>query len=245
MDRFCIARRGFITPWSIALNQLVAGIAACTLEGPLLENHYMERFYGGDEEAMDELHAMFYRRLVRRAAARLPTRLPARQQLAEDLVGEVFAKVVRTRSRPASRWQASKGDVGKWLSGILYKQIASHLRRKRGKERVTSDVTGRDNSGRTRCLEMQLVAVQENAEEQFAARQARDQVEQAMGELPEESRQLLRLRYWFDQPYREIGRQMGVSVPTVSRRVHAAHETLRRKLGAARFERRHFPELFA
>ena len=194
------------------------------------ENRFMERFYAGDAEAFENLHALFYRRLVRRAASRLPSRLPARQELAEDLVGEVFAKVLRTRQRPLTRWEASKGPVRKWLASILHKQIISFMRAKRGKERATTDVSARDESGAPLYLEMQVASQQADAEQTFFERLRRREITAAIRTLPDQTQAVLHLKYWCDEPYREIGRRMGVSVPTISRRVQQAQDQLRQML---------------
>jgi RNA polymerase sigma-70 factor (ECF subfamily) len=229
---------------AIALNKTPV-IAAAMRDVNQIKTHCLERFYDGDADAFDELYAAYFARLVRRALSQLPARLPARQELAEDLASEVFAKVVRTRNRPASRWQASKGCVGKWLVGILNKQIISFLRAKRGKERVTTDVSARDAFGAPLYMELQLASLDGDAEQIFSARQSRAEVAMAIESLSKESREVLRLKYWLDEPYREISRKMGMSVPTVSRRVQYAQETLREMLGDETLALGDMPEMFA
>jgi RNA polymerase sigma factor (sigma-70 family) len=52
--------------------------------------------------------------------------------------------------------------------------------------------------------------------------------------LPERQRLILFLRYYADLDYREIARILEVKTGTVSASLHAAHATLRRKLGEVR-----------
>lgn len=208
------------------------------------EDRFMASFYAGDAHAFESLHEIFYRRLVRRAANRLPSRLPARQELAEDLVGEVFAKVLRTRDRPGTRWEASKGPVRRWLASILHKQIVSFMRAKRGKERVTTDVSARDATGSPIYLEMQVPTQQPDAEQTFFERLHRREISQAIRSLPDQTQAVLHLKYWCDEPYREIGRRMGVSVPTISRRVQQAQDRLREILEHEPLDFSDIPEMF-
>ena len=65
----------------------------------------------------------------------------------------------------------------------------------------------------------------------FRASLARDAVGRALSALSDELRIVVIMRFWGDMPLAEIAERLGIPVGTVKSRLHAAMQTLRRRIG--------------
>ena len=72
--------------------------------------------------------------------------------------------------------------------------------------------------------------VQVSVEEQLAARQAVDLIDEALNELPQKCRQAFVLHRYRGQPYAEIAQQLGVSTSMVEKYIIQALKHFRNKL---------------
>lgn len=193
----------------------------------------LERFYEGDDDAFETLAARLQPRLVNMALSQLPRHLPARWELAEDLAADALIKVLRTRNRPRTRWQAGRGAVDSWMMRIIRNLMISRLRTKKGKESLGTDLEARDPQGRVQRFGSQLRDHRLDAEQaEREAEDLRQRMLEAIQYLPEELQQILLMK--FDgMSHQEIGDLVGTSKSGVTRRIQAAQRTLQQRLTAA------------
>jgi RNA polymerase sigma factor (sigma-70 family) len=186
----------------------------------------MNRYYQGKDDALGEIHGRHQLRLQCFALKRLPTHLAARRELAEDLVSNTFKLVVATRKSGKARWSESKGLVRVWLTGILKNQIVSFLRVRKGKEVLGVDRLQVDEEGRELRFEETIADREPAVEARLSLAEEILLLQQFIASLPDEHQGMLVLKYQANLSHGEIGKVFGVSVPTVSRRLHESRRRL-------------------
>lgn len=200
------------------------------LPGFATDEWLMDSYYQGQDDALGELHGRHCERLQIHAYRRLPPHLASRRELAEDLVSGTFSLVVSTRLHGRGRWSASKGLVRVWLAGIVRNQVISFLRVRKGKEIVAVDRLQIDEEGRETRFEETLTDHRLSAEQQYVHTEDLIRLDAVLAELPEEHQRMVVMKYQEDCSHAEIGEAYGVSVPTVSRRLHESRRRLQRCL---------------
>ena len=177
------------------------------------------RIAAGDQDAL----AAFYDRWARSVFG-LVTGLVRDGDEAEDVVEDCFWQVWRQ----ASRFDASRGDVSRWLLTIARSRSLDRLRarRRRGEEPLTQtlmeDVDGRraeDGEDPARSAELS---------------ERRVRVVNALRELPAEQRQVVELAYFGGLSQTEIAHRTGSALGTVKTRARLALEKLRSSLSMLR-----------
>jgi RNA polymerase sigma-70 factor (ECF subfamily) len=141
-------------------------------------------------------------------AYRLAGYLLADSAEAQDAVQEASVRAWRgwPRLRERDRFHA-------WFSQILVNVCRTRLRQR--SRRRTVDVDEMDLEGG----------------DPFKASLARDAVGRALSALSDELRIVVIMRFWGDMPLAEIAERLGIPVGTVKSRLHAAMQTLRRRIG--------------
>lgn len=188
----------------------------------------LESFYFGEENALSLLADRLWRPLTQFALSRLPSKEVGRYQLAEDLVQETIIKVAQTKHRPQTRWQNGKSSVFTWMGAILKNIIHSHLRTKKNRIRVTSDLTSSSESEADHSIEQNIVDHRFPQKTQFF-----EEVNwlRALSQLPEELNQCVKLQLE-GKSHREIASELGLSRSTVTYRIKNATHRLRGILAA-------------
>ena len=121
--------------------------------------------------------------------------------LAEDLTQETFERFFR--SLPTYR------HTGK-LANYLY-VIAGNLCRDAAKKKQ----------------ELPMEEIREDAEDPFECVNCRMNIQQALGQLPDELREVVILRYFQNLKQREIAGILGIGIPLVKYRMNQAKKKLR------------------
>jgi RNA polymerase sigma factor (sigma-70 family) len=155
-------------------------------------------------------------------------RVPGRRQLdhlADDIVQEVWRRVLRTRGG-RSRFDPRRGPVLPWLRAILEREIANAYRDLPPLpwNCAQLDASRKDACGATgdgELLDPFQLAARSDAARQLA---------QEMSELPEDEREVLRLKFWEQLSQTEIACRLGVSSVWVCRRLRRACLRLRHRL---------------
>ena len=132
--------------------------------------------------------------------------------LSEDLLADTFEKVLRSR-RPLPLVTSEKA----WLYTIALNCVRDKARRA-GVERVALE---------------RIVAEHEPREESAVLDTIgdRDEIQQALGDLSEEEREAIALRFGADLSVPEIARALGVALTTAEGRVYRGLRRLRALLG--------------
>ncbi|MGK3110576.1 RNA polymerase sigma factor [Streptomyces sp. WAC05858] len=155
----------------------------------------VDRARGGDREAFADLYVRYrlqiYTYLLRRTHNR---------ELSEDLTGDVF---VRALDRIGTfTWHGR--DVGAWLATIARNLLLDHYKSSRCRREIpTGDMYDRD---------LNVADIGEQVTEYLARAELIAELHNALAELSPDQRECLRLRYWHDLPFDEIGRRMDRSV---------------------------------
>lgn len=180
---------------------------------------WVQRAQRGEREAFEALLGHFQDRVWRRALYRLGDR-----DEAEEVVQEVFIlcfrKIAQFRGE-ASFWS--------WLARIVDNQV--HNRR---------DWLRRRGKGKTFSIHTMLKREDEedtaydppdpgpDPRRLASGREAVDALEQAMGQLSEDHREILLLRFADDMPYEAIAEALEISTGTVKSRINRARSELRK-----------------
>jgi RNA polymerase sigma-70 factor (ECF subfamily) len=165
----------------------------------------------GDERAFEVLYDRHGR-----VAWSLAFRLLGEREAAEDLVQEAFLAIWNG----ATGYSIAKGSVRTWLLSIVHHRAVDRLRQGAAVRR------------RQEALE-QVAAVSADAPD--AADEALSRVEAtrvnaALGDVPEDQLQVLRLAYYGGYTHHEIAEMLAMPLGTVKSRMRLGLERVRRNL---------------
>ncbi len=139
------------------------------------------------------------------AAFSLAYRMCGRRSLAEDVAQEALLAVWRS----GGRYDRTRGSVRTWTLGIVHNRAVDALRRSSVHERRRSDDDG---------IEETLQAPEET-DTQAIANTASREIRGALGELPEEQRQVIELAYFGGFTHTEIASMLDTPIGTVKGRM--------------------------
>lgn len=163
-----------------------------------------ERFVAGDETALKEifdLHGSLVLNICRRTVG----------SEAEDVVQQVFVAAWKGRAS----FDAGKGSLAGWLTGIAKFKTIDHLRAKarrpQSAHREVED-TAATSADVGRVADRMLLT-------------------HALGQLPEERRRVVALAFFEDLTHQEISEHLAMPLGTVKSHVRRGLEALRHSLG--------------
>ncbi len=170
----------------------------------------IEQLARGAPEAFEVLYDRYSR-----LAYTVAVRVLSDEAAAEDVVQEAFLSVWRR----SMTYRPERGSLRAWICTIVRNRAIDRLR---------------GESGRTR-LELSLDDQREepglsDTWREVAAELSREQIREALGDLPAEQRQTIELAYWSGLSHTEIGRTMRVPLGTVKGRARLALSKLRQAL---------------
>ncbi|MBO5686115.1 MAG: sigma-70 family RNA polymerase sigma factor [Alistipes sp.] len=174
-----------------------------------LLGHYL----AGDSSAISQLIERHSRRV--RDYIRMMVK---DRDLAEDLFQETFVKVVRVID------EGRYVDSGKFLSWVLriaHNQVIDHFRAQKQDKSISESDAGYDVLGTLRFAE-------HTVEDQLIAEQIAADVRNLIELLPDEQREVVKMRYYANLSFKEIAEQTGVSINTALGRMRYALINLRR-----------------
>lgn len=140
------------------------------------------------------------------------------RDLAEDIFQETFIKAVRVID------EGRYVDSGKFLSWVLriaHNQVIDHFRSQKQDKSVSESDAGYDVLGTLRFAEPTV-------EDRIVSEQIAEEVRGLVDLLPEEQREVVRMRYYANLSFKEIAEQTGVSINTALGRMRYALINLRR-----------------
>lgn len=179
------------------------------LSDRVLLGHYL----AGDSSAISQLIERHSRRV------RDYIRMMVKDcDLAEDIFQETFIKAVRVID------EGRYVDSGKFLSWVLriaHNQVIDHFRSQKQDKSVSESDAGYDVLGTLRFAEPTV-------EDRIVGEQIAEEVRGLVDLLPEEQREVVRMRYYANLSFKEIAEQTGVSINTALGRMRYALINLRR-----------------
>lgn len=171
---------------------------------PAVPSTLEERFVAGDEAALKEifdLHGSLVLNICRRTVG----------TDAEDIVQQVFVAAWKGRAS----FDAEKGSLPGWLTGIAKFKAVDHLRA-RGRRPQSADREVEDSASQSadvgRVADRMLLT-------------------HALAKLPEERRRVVALAFFEDFTHQEISEHLAMPLGTVKSHVRRGLEALRNTLG--------------
>lgn len=177
------------------------------------DRELLRRLGAGDEEA--------FRGLFRRygpSAVALARRIARQPFLAEEIVQEAFLAVWRN----PHGYEEGRGSVRTWLMGMVHHRAVDAVRREEAQRRRAEEVAGAS-----------IEEVEDPAEqviEEVDLPQERRAVRAALGELPEEQRQVIELMYFGGLSQSTIAERLSLPLGTVKSRTLLGMRRLRTAL---------------
>ncbi|WP_294598387.1 sigma-70 family RNA polymerase sigma factor [uncultured Rikenella sp.] len=177
------------------------------------EQRLLRSFIDGDESAIDTLIDGYRQKVYNYILMLVKDR-----QTADDLCQETFIKVIG--SLRGGKY-AENGKFISWVLRIAHNQVIDFFRGGRKPTHVTNEDAGYD-----------VLNNKELADPTVEDRMIRDQMEEdvrkLIDRLPEEQREVVVLRHYFDLSFKEIAQQTGVSINTALGRMRYALINLRK-----------------
>lgn len=192
--------------------------------------HLLQEARTGDASTLGRLLESYRRYLALLARMQIGQRLQGKAD-ASDLVQETFLEAHRNFGRFRG---TSEAQFVSWLRQILVAKLADLLRRYLGTqgrdvrlERDLEDAVDRSSA----LLGCGLVAPQASPSQQAAQREQAVLLADALGELPDDYREVLVLRHLEGLTFPEVARRMGRSLDSVEKLWMRALARLRQILG--------------
>jgi RNA polymerase sigma-70 factor (ECF subfamily) len=186
----------------------------------------------GDGVALGQLLEMYRGYLALLARLQIGRRLQGKAD-ASDLVQETF---LQAHQNFAQFRGASEGDLMQWLRQILASRLEKLVRRYEGTQRrdvrLERQLEGElDDS--SRILDRGLIAPHSTPSQQAARREQAVLLADALGNLPEDYREVIVLRHLEGLKFPEVAARMGRTVDSVEKLWTRALGRLRQTLGGA------------
>ena len=182
-----------------------------TLSDRVLLNNYLL----GDRSAISELIERHSRRV--RSYIGMMVKDDA---VADDIFQETFIKAVKVID------EGGYTDSGKFLSWILriaHNRVLDHFRREKSNRQLNEKEAGYDVLGTIRLAE-------NTVEDDIVHNELMETVRRLVEQLPDDQREVVRLRYYSKLSFQEIAEQTEVSINTALGRMRYALINLRRMI---------------
>lgn len=186
------------------------------MKGTMLSEHaLLELYQQGNREAISQLLERHSRRL--RDYMRM---LVKDNDVADDLMQEVLIKVVKVIDE--GRY-TDKGRFLPWLLRIAHNRVLDHFRAQKQVKSVSESSAGFDVLGNMNLAEPSI-------EDTLISEQQAAEVRMLIEMLPEEQREVVRMRYYEGLSFKEIADQTGVSINTALGRMRYALINMRQMI---------------
>ena len=182
-----------------------------TLSDRVLLNNYLL----GDRSAISELIERHSRRVRNYIGIMVKD-----DAVADDIFQETFIKAVKVID------EGGYTDSGKFLSWVLriaHNRVLDHFRREKSSRQINEKEAGYDVLGTLRFAE-------NTVEDNIVHDELMETVRRLVEELPEDQREVVRLRYYSKLSFQEIAEQTDVSINTALGRMRYALINLRRMI---------------
>ncbi len=179
----------------------------------LNDSALIRQYQSGDRNAISQLIERHSRRV--RNYIRM---LVKDHDLTEDIFQETFIKAVRVID------EGRYCDNGKFLSWVLriaHNLVIDYLRNRRQNKSVTESDAGYDVLGTLKFADRTI-------EDELVSEQIERDIRSLVESLPEEQREVVRMRYFAGLSFKEIAEQTGVSINTALGRMRYALINLRK-----------------
>ena len=181
----------------------------------LSDQALLEMYQQGNREAVSQLLERHTRRV--RDYVRM---LVKNNDVADDLTQEVLIKVVKVLDE--GRY-TDKGRFLPWVLRIAHNRVLDYFRAQKSVKIVSESNTGYDILGNKNLAEPSI-------EEQLVSEQQAAEVRALIELLPEEQREVVKMRYYEGLSFKEIAEHTGVSINTALGRMRYALINMRQMI---------------
>jgi RNA polymerase sigma-70 factor (ECF subfamily) len=178
------------------------------------DEELLRRVGSGDDQAFRELFGRYAA-----VAHALAFRLVRQAQVAEEIVQEAFLAVWRN----PERYDGARGSVRSWLMGTVHHRAVDAVRREQAQRRRAEQASGLGPGIVEDPIDDVLAAIDLPRERKL--------VRSALGELPEEQREVIQRMYFEGLSQSQIAERTGLPLGTVKSRTLLAMRRLRAYLG--------------
>jgi RNA polymerase sigma factor, sigma-70 family len=179
----------------------------------MTDDALVKAFIGGDAEAFDCLLARHQDRLFQHIFYAVHD-----EDLANDIFQETFVKVILSLRKGN---YVEQGQFFAWLSRIAHNLVLDHFKTQRGQ--CSYDEDGQEFADETTS---QLACV--GREEEMIRMESIEMVQKWITLLPDEQREVVKMRFYQEIPFKEIAEKTGVGISTSLARMRYALLNLRK-----------------
>ena len=181
----------------------------------LSDQALLDLYQQGHREAVSQLLERHTRRV--RDYVRM---LVKNNDVADDLTQEVLIKVVKVLDE--GRY-TDKGRFLPWVLRIAHNRVLDYFRAQKSVKIVSESNTGYDILGNKNLAEPSI-------EDKLVSEQQAEDVRQLIELLPEEQREVVKMRYYEGLSFKEIAEHTGVSINTALGRMRYALINMRQMI---------------
>ena len=181
----------------------------------LSDQTLLEMYQQGNREAVSQLLERHTRRV--RDYVRMMVK---DNDVADDLTQEVLIKVVKVLDE--GRY-TDKGRFLPWVLRIAHNRVLDYFRAQKQNKTVSESSAGFDILGSKNFAEPSI-------EESIILDQRAEEVRALVEELPDEQREVVKMRYYDGLSFKEIAEQTGVSINTALGRMRYALINMRQMI---------------
>ena len=179
----------------------------------MTDDALVKAYIGGDAEAFDCLLARHQDRLFQHIFYAVHD-----EDLANDIFQETFVKVILSLRKGN---YVEQGQFFAWLSRIAHNLVLDHFKIQRGQ--CSYDEDGQEFADETTS---QLACV--GREEEMIRMESIEMVQKWITLLPDEQREVVKMRFYQEIPFKEIAEKTGVGISTSLARMRYALLNLRK-----------------
>lgn len=148
------------------------------------------------------------------------------QALAEDIFQDAFIKVIRTLK--SGRYN-EEGKFLPWVMRIAHNLVIDHFRKEKKMQMVRSVRSGSDESDEYDIL-TNIRESAKNVDVEMAESQIKSDVKKLIRQLPDDQREVLIMRHYYNMSFKEISEVTNVSINTALGRMRYALMNLRKMI---------------
>lgn len=179
------------------------------------DKELLEAYCAGNQNAISQLLERYQRRLYDYIFM-----MVKEADLADDIYQETTIKAVKVIDE--GRY-ADNGKFLSWVMRIAHNQVIDHFRAQKQQRVTTESEAGYDILGTK-------VHLEGSVEDRLVGEQIQADVRKLIERLPDEQREVVKMRYYADMSFKEIAEQTQVSINTALGRMRYALINLRKMI---------------
>ena len=182
---------------------------------PLSDSALLNEYLSGNKDAISQLIELHRKKVFDYVLMMVKD-----SDIADDIVQETFIKVVRFIDE---RRYTDNGRFLSWVMRIAHNQVIDYFRQNKHENKITESDAGFDLLGTVKFSNKTI-------EDDIVADQIKEDVRRLIEHLPDEQREVVKMRYYEDLSFKEIADQTGVSINTALGRMRYALINLRKMI---------------